>query len=48
MVISYYTLQFILHSVRQQLVNRIYDSLAWGGAFFIFRKLEVQMGDFKI
>ena len=36
--ISYYTFQFILPSVRQDLVNKIYDSLAWGGAFFVFEK----------
>lgn len=47
MVISYYTLQFILHSVRQQLVNRIYDSLAWGGAFFVFEKTRGPDGRFQ-
>ena len=46
-VISYYSLQFILPSVRQQLVNRIYDSLAWGGAFFVFEKTRGPDGRFQ-
>ena len=47
MVISYYTLQFILPSIRQQLVNRIYESLAWGGAFFVFEKTRGPDGRFQ-
>tara|TARA_B100002019_G_scaffold180810_1_gene156111 strand:- start:2341 stop:3054 length:714 start_codon:yes stop_codon:yes gene_type:complete len=46
-VISYYTLQFILPSIRQELVNRIYESLAWGGAFFIFEKTRGPDGRFQ-
>ena len=45
---SYYTLQFILPSVRQELVNKVYNSLAWGGAFLFLKKQGPQMGDFKI
>ena len=37
-ITSYYTLQFILPSLRQELVNKIYKSLNWGGAFFVFEK----------
>ncbi|MAR25861.1 MAG: methyltransferase [Flavobacteriaceae bacterium] len=37
-ITSYYTLQFILPSRRQELVNKIYKSLSWGGAFFVFEK----------
>ena len=40
-VISYYTLQFILPSIRQELVNKIYESLAWGGAFFVFEMINI-------
>ena len=47
MIISYYTLQFILPSVRQELVNKIYNSLAWGGAFFIFEKTRGPDGRFQ-
>lgn len=45
--ISYYTLQFVLPSVRQNLVNKIYDSLSWGGAFFIFEKTRGPDGRFQ-
>ena len=44
---SYYTLQFILPSVRQELVNRVYNSLAWGGAFFVFEKTRAPDGRFQ-
>lgn len=46
-ITSYYTLQFILPSVRQDLVNKIYNSLAWGGAFFIFEKTRGSDGRFQ-
>ena len=37
-ITSIYTIQFVSPSVRQDIVNNIYDSLAWGGAFFFFEK----------
>ena len=46
-IISYYTLQFVLPSVRQELVNKIYNSLAWGGAFFVFEKTRGPDGRFQ-
>ena len=46
-IISYYTLQFILPSVRQDLVNKIYESLAWGGAFFVFEKTRAPDARFQ-
>ena len=46
-ITSYYTLQFIKPSVRQNLVNKIYNSLAWGGAFFIFEKTRGPDGRFQ-
>ena len=46
-IISYYTLQFILPSVRQELVNKIYSSLSWGGAFFVFEKTRGPDGRFQ-
>lgn len=46
-ITSYYTLQFILPSVRQELVNKIYDSLTWGGAFFVFEKTRGPDGRFQ-
>ena len=44
---SYYTLQFILPSVRQKLVDKIYHSLTWGGAFFVFEKTRGPDGRFQ-
>ncbi len=46
-ITSYYSLQFILPSVRQNLVNKIYDSLTWGGAFFVFEKTRAPDGRFQ-
>ncbi len=37
-VTSMYTIQFISPSIRQEIINRIYDALNWGGAFFFFEK----------
>ncbi len=37
-IISYYTIQFIAPHYRQNLINKIYESLSWGGAFFFFEK----------
>ena len=38
MVISYYTMQFVRPAFRQEIFNRIYNSLNWGGAFLMFEK----------
>ncbi len=38
--ISYYTMQFIHTSIRQKYINKIYDSLEWGGALFLFEKIR--------
>lgn len=40
LVLSYYTLQFVSPSIRQTIVNRIYESLNWGGAFVLFEKVR--------
>ncbi len=37
-IVSYYTLQFIHPSKRQNVFNKIYDSLEWGGGFIFFEK----------
>jgi tRNA (cmo5U34)-methyltransferase len=37
-VVAYYTIQFIQPAYRQQLIDKIYASLNWGGAFFMFEK----------
>lgn len=38
LIVSYYTLQFIPPRYRQDVVDRIYESLNWGGAFICFEK----------
>ncbi|MFK3842852.1 methyltransferase domain-containing protein [Serratia sp. NPDC087055] len=39
-IVAYYTVQFIPPRVRQQLFDRIYQSLNWGGAFVLFEKVR--------
>ncbi len=38
--ISYYTMQFIRPMFRQEIIDKIYDSLNWGGGFFFFEKVR--------
>ena len=40
MIVSYYTIQFIRPYVRQNLFDRIYKALNWGGAFVLFEKVR--------
>ncbi|MBR6403070.1 MAG: methyltransferase domain-containing protein [Eubacterium sp.] len=44
---SYYTLQFINPSQRQSIVNKVYNSLNYGGAFIMFEKVQEQSGLFQ-
>ena len=39
-ITSYYTIQFISPGVRQKVFNQIYNSLDWGGGFFLFEKVR--------
>ena len=39
-IISMFTIQFTPPSIRQQILNNIYESLAWGGGFFFFEKVN--------
>ena len=39
-IVSYYCMQFIPPRDRQELFNKIYDSLNWGGAFILFEKVR--------
>lgn len=39
-ITSYYTLQFIKPQKRQEIFNKIYDSLNWGGGFIFFEKVR--------
>ena len=40
LMVCYYTIQFIKPSVRQDLINKIYQHLNWGGAFLMFEKVR--------
>ena len=40
LIVSYYTIQFIRPKYRQELINSIYKSLNWGGAFLLFEKVR--------
>ncbi|MCR4337228.1 MAG: methyltransferase domain-containing protein, partial [Candidatus Omnitrophica bacterium] len=39
-IVSYYTMQFVPPHIRQDVFNRIYQSLNWGGAFLLFEKVR--------
>lgn len=39
-IVSYYCIQFIPPRHRQELFNKIYESLNWGGAFVLFEKVR--------
>ena len=39
-IVSYYTIQFVPPRLRQKLINRIYETLNWGGAFVLFEKIR--------
>ncbi len=47
LVISYYTTQFIRPKFRQELFNRIYEALNWGGAFVLFEKVRAPDARFQ-
>ena len=38
--VSYYCVQFVQPRHRQELINRIYERLHWGGAFLLFEKVR--------
>ena len=46
-IVSYYTIQFIPESVRQIVINNIYNSLNWGGAFIMFEKVRAPDARFQ-
>jgi tRNA (cmo5U34)-methyltransferase len=40
LIISYYSIQFVHPRFRQEVFDRIYESLEWGGAFVLFEKVR--------
>ena len=47
MIISYYTMQFIHPKHRQELFDKIYRSLNWGGAFLLYEKVRANDARFQ-
>ena len=47
LIIAYYTIQFIKPSNRQIILNRIYESLNWGGGFLFFEKVRAPDARFQ-
>lgn len=47
LILSYYTMQFIHPSVRQELFNKIFEALNWGGAFVFFEKVRAPDARFQ-
>ncbi len=46
-IVSYYVLQFVRPSQRQELIDRIYKNLKWGGAFICFEKVRAPDARFQ-
>lgn len=47
LIVSYYCIQFIAARYRQDLFNKIYASLNWGGAFVLFEKVRAPDARFQ-
>ena len=47
LIISYCTIQFVSPKNRQILMDRIYESLNWGGAFLFFEKVRASDARFQ-
>jgi tRNA (cmo5U34)-methyltransferase len=47
MIISYYSIQFVKPKFRQDIFNKIYQSLNWGGCFVLFEKVRAPDARFQ-
>lgn len=47
LIVSYYTIQFIHPKLRQQLIDKIYNALNWGGAFIMYEKVRANDARFQ-
>jgi tRNA (cmo5U34)-methyltransferase len=47
LIASCYTIQFVPPRVRQDLINRLYQSLNWGGALLLFEKVRAPDARFQ-
>jgi tRNA (cmo5U34)-methyltransferase len=39
-IVAYYVVQFVPPHIRQELINKIFETLNWGGAFLMFEKVR--------
>lgn len=46
-IVMFYTLQFIHPSIRQNIIDRIYESLNWGGALLLVEKVRAPDARFQ-
>ena len=46
-IVSYYCIQFVEPRLRQDLFNRLYDRLNWGGALLMFEKVRAPDARFQ-
>lgn len=46
-IVAYYTIQFVPPRIRQDLLNKIYQSLNWGGCFLMFDKVRANDARFQ-
>ena len=47
LITSFYTIQFINPKHRQQVINKIFKALNWGGAFIMFEKIRASDARFQ-
>jgi len=47
LILSYYTIQFVHPKLRQELINKIYERLNWGGAFIFYEKVRANDARFQ-
>jgi len=47
LIVSYYCMQFIPPRSRQELFNKLYESLNWGGALLLFEKVRAPDARFQ-
>jgi len=40
LIVCYYTVQFVRPAVRQALIDKLYETLSWGGALLLFEKVR--------
>ncbi|MCK5834930.1 MAG: methyltransferase, partial [Lentisphaeria bacterium] len=46
-IVCYYTMQFIKPNVRQDIFNKLYEALNWGGALVLFEKVRANDARFQ-